>query len=345
MKRIIMLTFLILAIFSAGCTEEQNDTTDISDDALITHLRYGAFTLPEMAVSELIVTSTAVNLSYYNYQDELTARYVRPLDEETRNEVLELLENNSFLEMDDLYEPEDGQPIVADTGILEISVIQNGMTKTVKVDPYAHFYMPDELVEIDEALMELRNYAIAIPEEEARSIAEEWIMNAPTYSFDGSGLELQDHQFSEQKPEKHVMTYSFTSTHGGYGNRSDQMVTEVLTDHSILVELYKGEVDSAIIDDSWDEVNQRMLDEVITMQSYEMDCNGTPWQYWYAEGDVNFLKEPTEEELVITYFSTMYEIEITDFSSEQLEDGKCQYTMKIEQRYSGILEDMGWQEI
>lgn len=345
MKRTIMITLLILTILSAGCTEEQNTNTDIPDDVVITHLRYGAFTLPEMAVSELVVNSTSVNLSYYNYAGNLTARYTRPIDETARNELIALFEENAFMEMDELYEPEDGQPMVADTGIVEIAITRDGTTKTVKVDPYAQFYMPDELAEIDEALLELRTYAMTIPEDKAKEIAEEWISNSPTYSFDGSDIELQEYQFNEDNPNEQTLTYSFISTHGGFGNRSDQMVTEVLTDHIIVIDLYKGEVLSAIIDEEWDEMTQRMLDEIIEMQSWEMDCDSTPWHYWYAEGDVRFLKEPTEEELVTTYFSTVYEIEITEFSSVELEDGKCQYTLKIEQHDSGMLEEMGWQEI
>ncbi len=345
MKRIIMIFLLTLAILSTGCTEEQNGKTDISDNAVITHLSYGAFTLQEMAVQELIVNSTAVNFSYYNYEDKLTARYVKPIDEETRNSLIELFRDNEFVEMNELYEPQEGQPIVADTGTLEITVAQEGMAKTVKVDPYFHEYMPDDLREIDEALVQLRRYAIAISEDDAKLIAEEWIMNAPTYSFDGSDLTLTDHQYNEEEPEIHALTYTFVSSHGGYGNRSDQMATQVITEHTIELGLYNEIIESATIDGVWDEINQNMQEKLVEMESEQMYCNQSPWQLWYAEGNINFLIEPTEEELAIAYFGTVHEIAISDFNSLNLKDGMCQYSLKSKQSYVEALSKMGWQRV
>ncbi|WMW22893.1 hypothetical protein RE476_03450 [Methanolobus mangrovi] len=341
MKRMIMICILTLAILSAGCTE--NDTTDISDDAVITHLTYGAFTLQSMAVQELVINSTTVNLSYYNYENKLTARYIKPIDEETRSNLLELFRDNQFTKMDKLYEPQEGQPIVADTGTVEISLDQDGTTKTVKVDPYFHDYMPDKLREIDEALLKLKRYAAAISTEDAEAMAGEWIMNAPTYSFDGSNPVLTDHQYNEEEPEVHILTYTFNSSHGGYGNRSDQMVTQVITNHIVEIRLYNEIVESVIIDDMWNEMTQSMLDKVVEMKS-EQACDQTPWQLWYAEGNINFLMEPTEEELVIAYFSTFHGIEISDFSSRSLNDGMCQYSLKIKESDAETMAEFGWQE-
>ena len=344
MKRIIMICILTLVILSAGCTEEQNGTTDIADDSVITHLTYGAFTLQSMAVQELIINSTTVNLSYYNYENKLTARYVKPIDEETRSNLLELFRDNQFTEMDELYEPQEGQAIVADTGTVEISLDQDGTTKTVKVDPYSHDYMPDKLREIDEALLKLKRYASAISAEDAEAKAEEWIMNAPTYSFDGSDLALADHQYKEEEPEVHILTYTFTSSHGGYGNRSDQMVTQVITNHTVEIRLYNEIVESVIIDDLWNEMTQKMLDRVVEMKSEQMYCEQAPWQIWYSEGNINFLQEPTEEELAIAYFSTVHGIEISDFSSRSLNDGMCQYSLKVKETDAETLTGFGWQE-
>lgn len=344
MKRTIMIFLLALVILSAGCTEEQNDTKTISDNSVITHLTYGAFTLQEMAVQELIVNSTAVNFSYYNYEDKLTARYIKPIDEETRNSLIELFRDNEFVEMDELYEPQEGQPIVADTGTLEITVTQEGMTKTVKVDPYFHEYMPDKLREIDEALVQLRRYSLAISENDAEALAEEWIMNARTYNFDGSNLTLKDHQYKEEEPELHILTYTFVSNHGGYGNRSDQMATQVITNHTVEVRLYNEIIESATIDGLWDEMNQKILDRVIEMKSEKMYCSQPPWQLWYTEGNINFLIEPTEEELVIAYFSTAHNIQVSDFSYLNLKDGMCQYNLKVKEDDIGTMENLGWKE-
>lgn len=101
---------------------------------------------------------------------------------------------------------------------------------------------------------------------------------------------------------------------------------------------------TATIDGMWDEVNQVMLEQTVTMVSGEMNCNETPWQNWYAEGNINFFKEPTEEELAIAYFGTVYNIEISDLSSDILNDGKCQYTMKVKESAVKPLTEIGWQE-
>ncbi|MDW7732279.1 MAG: hypothetical protein SCH66_07605 [Methanolobus sp.] len=259
MKKIITILLLALATLGAGCTEEQNGTTEISDDAVITHLTYGAFSPVEMAVGELVVNSTAVNMSYYNYDHELTARYVKPIDQETWNNLVELFENNGFAGMEELYEPQKWQPIVVDTGTLEITVAQEGMNKTVKVDPYFDDYMPASLREINDALTDLRRYAISINENQAKVIAREWIVNAPTYSFDGSNLTFVDYRSGEHSSE-HILTYTFNSSHGGYGNRTDQMVTQVMTNHTIEITLYDRNVVFATIDGVWDEREQSMMD-------------------------------------------------------------------------------------
>ncbi|WP_319507657.1 hypothetical protein [uncultured Methanolobus sp.] len=344
MKRLIIVCLLALAILSSGCTDEQNDTIDIPDDAVITHLTYGAFTLQSMAVQELVINSTTVNLSYYNYENELNVRYIKPIDDEIRSNLLELFRDNQFTEMDELYEPQEGQQIVVDTGNVEISLTWDGTTKTVKVDPYSHDYMPDKLREIDEALLKLKRYASSISEEDAEAKAEEWIMNAPTYSFDGSNLSLADHQYNDEEPEVHTLTYTFISSHGGYGNRSDQMVTQVITNHTVEIRLYNEIVETVIVDEVWNEMTQHMLDRTMEMRSEQMYCDQAPWKLWYAEGNINFLIEPTEEELAITYFSMVHEIEISDFSTLKLKDAMCQYSLKVKEKDAETMAELGWQE-
>ncbi|MGA9188965.1 MAG: hypothetical protein WB014_10515 [Methanosarcina sp.] len=140
-----------------------------------------------------------------------------------------------FFEIKDRYTPQEEQPIIADMGVLEIRLTEKDRAKTVTVDPYSSQYVPEGLQEIDSALIELRAYALSTAPEEAEKIAETLIKNAPTYSFDGSGLKLEKHEVLETIPEKHILTDTFTSRHGGYGNRIGQMLTEALTPHRIEV--------------------------------------------------------------------------------------------------------------
>ncbi|MFT4249739.1 MAG: hypothetical protein ACMXYD_00015 [Candidatus Woesearchaeota archaeon] len=90
-------------------------------------------------------------------------------------------------------------------------------------------------------------------------IATQWIQQAPTYAHDGENLALTEYYVQESYPERHVLTFSFTSRTAGYGDRSDELVAQVLTDHEIRVVIVEEEVVSAVIDGVWDEVAQEML--------------------------------------------------------------------------------------
>jgi len=63
----------------------------------------------------------------------------------------------------------------------------------------------------------------------------------------------------ESFPPQFVVPIDFDSLHGGYGNRTEQIVTQVITPHTIRVTVVNGMVTSAIIDGKWDELNQIQL--------------------------------------------------------------------------------------
>jgi len=343
MNRTVLVLLLMLTLLSAGCAERDSGVQNISDDAVIVHLTYGAFTLPEMNIQELIVNETSVNLSYYGGDRELTSRYIRPLNESARNDLLRLFRDNRFLEMEDTYEPQEGQPVVTDVGVVEISLIQDGLNKTVKVDPYYEDYMPRDLRELDRALVDLRMYAMSTPPEEARTMAEEWMISAPTYAYDGSNLTLDDHVVLDSFPQQHEITYEFVSSHAGYGNRSDETAAEVITPHMVVVTVANGEITSAIIDGVWDEMYQRLLSDMIIMES-SMPCDEVPWMQWYESGDIQFPAEPDEEEIAIAYFSEVHAVEIVGLEDISQRSGTCSYSLQVRQRDIRTMEDLGWVE-
>jgi hypothetical protein len=56
-------------------------------------------------------------------------------------------------------------------------------------------------------------------------------------------------------------TIEFDSRHAGYGNRSGQVLAQVITHHTAEVTVQGGlGVTEAVMDGVWDMVNQRMLD-------------------------------------------------------------------------------------
>ena len=93
------------------------------------------------------------------------------------------------------------------------------------------------------------------------AMAKEFVKTSPTFAFDGmiETLKLVDAKVLESFPEQYLITLNFTSTHGGYGDRTNQIVTEALTPHTMLVTIIDGNVTSAVTDDTWDELNHQYV--------------------------------------------------------------------------------------
>ncbi len=96
-------------------------------------------------------------------------------------------------------------------------------------------------------------------EEAALQIAKHFILNAPTYAFDGvdGTFHVVETRSLESWPVQYVVVLSFESSHTGYGNRSDKVLAQVVTTHVATVKVVNGEVVQAVIDDAWDELLQR----------------------------------------------------------------------------------------
>ena len=93
-------------------------------------------------------------------------------------------------------------------------------------------------------------------------IAQEFIKSSSTFAFDGieETLSLELVGIRETFPEQYVIEADFDSLHGGYGDRTDQMVIQVITPHTMNLVVINGEVTLAILDDGkWNELNQLQL--------------------------------------------------------------------------------------
>ena len=98
--------------------------------------------------------------------------------------------------------------------------------------------------------------------EESKQIAMDWIKNeSPTYKFDGSKLNLKSSEETggEDCADCFSFIFEFESSHGGYGDRSDKMVTQVITPHEMVVGVEHGEVVSAVTDGNFDEMSGDMM--------------------------------------------------------------------------------------
>ena len=95
-------------------------------------------------------------------------------------------------------------------------------------------------------------------DERAIKIAEEFILQSPTFKFDGitESLEIVEFVTLESIPPIYNIQISFDSMNAGFGNRAGQALAEVITHHEAFVVVIREHVVSAIIDDQWDELNQ-----------------------------------------------------------------------------------------
>lgn len=94
--------------------------------------------------------------------------------------------------------------------------------------------------------------------DEGIDIAKEYIIKAPTFTWDGmpETLEVQGAQEGDCT-SCYVITITFDSRHGGYGDRTGMMVTQMITPHTAIVQVREGKVESATLDGRWDEMKQK----------------------------------------------------------------------------------------
>ncbi len=102
-----------------------------------------------------------------------------------------------------------------------------------------------------------------LTEGEARDMAEQFVENSLTYQFDGSNLEYKETLYPDVVDCSDCWTFvfEFESAHGGYSDRTEEMVTQVITPHEAHVTIEDGEIVSAVLDLKWDMINQKMIEE------------------------------------------------------------------------------------
>ena len=92
-------------------------------------------------------------------------------------------------------------------------------------------------------------------------IAHDFIISSPTFAFDGieQTLKAEVSAVIDESMPQYVINVIFDTRHGGYGDRTGQIVTEAITPHLATVIVSEGKVISVIIDRTWDEINQKLL--------------------------------------------------------------------------------------
>lgn len=101
------------------------------------------------------------------------------------------------------------------------------------------------------------------PEQKAEGVALKFLKSSPTFFFDGitDSVKIVDILALESYPVQYKVVIDFECRHSGYGDRSGMMVTQAITQHTIKVTVVEKKVTSAIIDENWDEVNQKPVSQ------------------------------------------------------------------------------------
>jgi hypothetical protein len=91
----------------------------------------------------------------------------------------------------------------------------------------------------------------------SRNIAEQFVVNSPTFTYDGmeETLELTE-TLTLRCPACWAFIFEFDSRHAGYGDRTGMVLAEVITHHEAVITLDRGEIVSAVIDEKWDMLRQ-----------------------------------------------------------------------------------------
>ncbi|OKY78873.1 MAG: hypothetical protein BTN85_1377 [Candidatus Methanohalarchaeum thermophilum] len=102
-----------------------------------------------------------------------------------------------------------------------------------------------------------------LTEEESLEVARKFVLNSPTYNFDGQNLTHVETLYPEiaNKTNLYTFVFEFKSTHGGYGDRTGEPVTQVITPHTAHITVENGEVIKANLDQKWDMINQKMIQD------------------------------------------------------------------------------------
>ena len=99
-------------------------------------------------------------------------------------------------------------------------------------------------------------------EDKAREMAEDFVMSGPTFAFDGieNTLQLVETLYPDIE-NAWQFVFHFESRQAGYGDRTGQMLAQVITPHEAVITVEQGKVKSAVMDGKWDMVNQKMLND------------------------------------------------------------------------------------
>ena len=150
-------------------------------------------------------------------------------------------------------------------------------------------------------------------EQNAVDAALLFVENSPTYSWDGvaGSIEVVEAYKTRNTNAVWEVVVAFTSANAGYGDRSDQMVATVITDHIITVTVEGDSVTAAVIDESWDELGDTevIIDDTPYGEAVGMAIdflkNGPTFSFDGVPGSIEVVDVIAAESYPVQYFITL----------------------------------------
>jgi hypothetical protein len=188
------------------------------------------------------------------------------LTEDELEDILSQVDEALSIGLDSTYFARSG---VADYFQYQLTVRKDSETETVQwVDSWAaEKTIPNDLEEVQNNILSLieRIHIDIDPsgntDQRAEEIARDFIVQAPTFKHDGISdtLEVTDTKALDTFPIQYIITITFDSANAGYGDRTGQAIEDVETPHTAVVTVINDNVVSAILDNQWDELNQKNM--------------------------------------------------------------------------------------
>ena len=150
-------------------------------------------------------------------------------------------------------------------------------------------------------------------EQNAVDAALQFVGDSPTYSWDGieGSIEIVEAYKSRTPNAVWEVVVTFTSANAGYGDRSDQMVATVITDHVIKVTVEGDTVKAAVTDDVYDELTGDLGTPTHTEADVAQDLaveymmNSPTFTFDGIDGSMEIKEVMIAESFPVQYFITI----------------------------------------
>ena len=101
-----------------------------------------------------------------------------------------------------------------------------------------------------------------VSQDESQEIAEDYLRNTSTFKYDGIEDSVKLIAIHTMRcPYCWEFTFEFQTRHAGHGDRTGEILAQVITTHTARIVVQEGKVVSAVCCDNWDMLRREIIDE------------------------------------------------------------------------------------